>query len=582
MNSIKRLPDKVSNKIAAGEVIERPASVVKELVENSIDADSKTIDIRINEGGKELIQVIDDGFGMTMQDAEIALKRFSTSKIFSFEDLEHLATFGFRGEALSSIASVSLLELKTKTKSEEEGTYLRSEGGENCNIKKIPWNRGTSISIKNIFFNTPVRRKFQKNALSEARRIYRMFRYFALAYPELSFQLSHDNRRIWKLAPAGLLERMGDLFDSGINQHLLELSHSDEHFSVSGFISVPEWTRSTRNDQYLFLNKRYIKNKIIEHAVVQGYGQSLSHSGGFPFYVIMLETSPDRFDINIHPTKLEAKFQDERGLHHFISTAVKKALGVPKFEPARIDNGGSVFRSKSPVQEIHPVNSEVIQFKYEKPENGSVPELKQNQITSPDESDKPMGKNQIDPEKIWQVHKCYIFSQVKNGLIIIDQHTAHERILYEKALRMLNKGEKPSQQLLFPQTITLDKEDIIILSEILPHLEKLGFDIRIFGIDTAVIEAVPLEIRIGREIEILKNILEEYRKDEYKDLDVHDRLARSFACRSAIMKGDKLSKGEMFNLIDDLFATEFPYYCPHGRPTIIDMSLNDLNSKFLR
>ena len=579
MNKVKRLPESVSNQIAAGEVIERPASIVKELIENSIDAGSTSIEIRIEDGGKGSIQIIDNGCGMSMSDAEVSLERFSTSKIHSFSDLERLTTFGFRGEALSSIAAVSMLEMKTKDKQNEEGCLIKTEGGKINGYRKIPWKTGTTIAVKNLFYNTPVRRKFQKGTLSEKRQIYRVFRYCALAYPELSLSLYNDNRQIWKLTGSDLSTRILDLFDTGVRQHLIELSFTDNQFSLTGFFSVPEWTRSTRNDQYLFLNNRYIKNKIVEHAVYQGYGQTLSHTGGHPFYILKLSTSPDNYDINIHPTKLEATFHDDTGLHRLISSAIRNSLGIPKFEekPVRMkpaypdldrkDSGGSFE------PDFYKAESE--------PEELTIPAVSPTAIST----DTPVPEketNAVNPEKVWQVHQCFIFSQVKSGLMIIDQHTAHERILYEKALRMLTGGEKPSQQLLFPQTVKLDKELMIVLDGLIPHLEKLGFDLRIFGDDTAVIEAVPLGFKIGRETEVLKKILDEYQKDEYKDHDIHDRLAMSFACRSAIMKGDKLSKEEMINLIDDLFATEFPYYCPHGRPTVIDMSLNELNSRFHR
>jgi len=577
MTRIHRLPDHVTNKIAAGEVIERPASAVKELIENAIDAGCERVELRITEGGKEKIQIIDDGSGMNREDAAIALERFSTSKIQAFEDLESLVTFGFRGEALASIAAVSIIEMKTKTASDEEGTFLRAEGGKITQIKAIPWKKGTAITVKNIFFNTPARRKFQKTDLSEARQIYRVFRYYALAYPELHLSLYNDDRLIWRLQPAELSQRISDVFDPGVKQQLIEVAHQDAQFSVSGYISVPEWTRSTRSDQYLFLNKRFVKNRTVEHGVYQGYGQTLNHVSGHPFFVLMLSVSPDRYDINIHPTKLEARFQDDRGLHHFISQAVRNALGTPK-----IDVTLPIERFEKPVQEQQPHETAAIPFEHPHTDY-EIPSVIDKVPGEPVLPDQPQRvKYTVDREKIWQVHQCYIFSQVKNGLIVIDQHTAHERILYEKALRMLNQGEKPSQQLLFPQTLRLNKDEIIILNELLPHLDKLGFEIKIFGDDTAVIEAAPLEVRIGKENEVLQNILEEYQKDEYKDLDIYDRLARSFACRSAIMKGDKLTHDEMYKLIDDLFATQFPFYCPHGRPTIIDMSLKELNSRFYR
>ncbi|MFC1556691.1 DNA mismatch repair endonuclease MutL [candidate division KSB1 bacterium] len=586
MNRIKRLPPAVTNKIAAGEVIERPASVVKELIENAIDAGSAQIDIYLAEGGKKRIQVIDYGCGMTKDDAVMSLERFSTSKIGSFEDMDNLVTFGFRGEALASIAAVSIMEMKTKTEHEKAGVVVKSEGGTVKDVRELPWNTGTSIVVNNLYFNTPARRKFQKNALSETRQIYRVFRYFALAYPDLCFSLHNDDRCIWNLKQADLKQRINDLFDPSVGKNLLEINREDDACSVKGFIGVPEWTRSTRNDQYLFLNKRHIKNKAVEHGVYHGYGTTLSHGAGHPFYILMMQLSPHLFDINIHPAKLEARFQDERGIHRFISHAVREALGVPE-----------ILNARTPVSILQKPANQEKEIKVDKSSFGNDSHVdspvlidfphKERDKKEPvlNDTQQRMAENAhpaFEHEKIWQVHNCYIFSQVKSGLIIIDQHVAHERILYEKAQRRLKGAEKSSQQLLFPQLLKLDREEFVLANELLSEINDLGFDIKLHDEDTIIINAVPLEIKRGRELSVLKNMLEEYRKDEYKDHSVHDKLAASFACRSAIMKGDKLSADEMFRLIDDLFATEFPYYCPHGRPTIIDLSLNELNAKFYR
>jgi len=582
MNLIQKLPVGVANKIAAGEVVERPSAVVKELIENSIDAGSQHIDIYIIEGGKERIQVVDDGSGMSQEDAVMSLERFSTSKIFEFEDLEKLTTFGFRGEAVASIASVSLMEIKTKYDESREGVLVRCEGGDVIEVRSIPWNKGTSVTVNNLFFNTPARRKFQKNALSEARQIYRVFRYYALAYPELYLSLHHDGRCIWRLQPADLIQRISDVFDPKIRNNLIKVSFQNNLYSLFGYTSIPEWTRSTRNDQYLFINKRYIKNRTVEHGVYQGYGTTLGHSAGHPFFILMLTLPPDLYDINIHPSKLEAKFQDERGIHHLFSHAVRSCLGLTDMmdysetagKKNELSQGNSERFPEQHTSTAHTVERAPLELDFEGQRS------KNDKGVSTDDS--AIGEKLIDREKVWQVHNCYIFSQVKNGLIIIDQHVAHERILYEKALRRLEGGEKPSQQLLFPQAVQLDKDEIIILRELLPDLSKLGFGIKVSETDTILIESTPLEIKAGREINTLRNIFEEYQKDEYKDLSVYDRLAMSFACRSAIMKGDKLTVDEMYKLIDDLFATEFPYFCPHGRPTVIDFSLNDLNARFLR
>ncbi|MCP4723928.1 MAG: hypothetical protein GY863_02770 [bacterium] len=525
---------------------------------------------------------------MDREDALLSLERFTTSKINRFDDLEGLSTFGFRGEALASIASVSILEIRTKTPEDNEGILLRAEGGENISIKEIPWHRGTSITVNSLFYNTPARRKFQKNAVSETRQIYRVFRYFSLAYPELYFSLYNGERLIWKLTPGNLKKRVEELFDNkSISESLIEVDYVDPLYKLKGFISIPDFTRNTRNDQYLFLNKRYIKNRTADHGIYQGYSSTLSHGPGHPFYILFLEMPADRFDINIHPTKLEARFHDDRSLHHCFSDAVKKALGSPLPETRSEDAGAGNGQGLSQKLEF-----DISRFNIQdRDQQLDFPTSEKTIKKEPDSAERrndpvgdrvSMSRHAVDSDKVWQVHQCFIFAQVKSGLIIIDQHTAHERILYEKALKMLYEGEKPSQQLLFPLTVTLTKDSMLVLNEILSFLEKLGFQIKIFGEDTAVIEAAPLEIKGGREEVVLNKMLEEYQNNEYKDLDIHDRVARTFACRSAIMKGDRLSTEEMYKLIDDLFATDFPFYCPHGRPTVIDMSLKELNEKFIR
>ncbi len=583
-DKIKRLPSNVTNKIAAGEVVERPASAVKELIENSIDAGSKNIEIRLIEGGKERIQIIDDGCGMSRNDAKISLERFSTSKIEVFEDLEKLVTFGFRGEALASIAAVSIMEIRTRSEEEPEGSILKSEGGSILSIREIPWNRGTSITVGNIFFNTPARRKFQKNALSESRQIYRIFRYFSLAYPELRLSLYNDERCIWNLQPSDLKQRITDVISPGTADKLISIDADNGLYKLYGYISIPDWTRGTRNDQYVFINRRFVKNRTIEHGIFQGYGTTLSQAGRYPLYVLKLETDPDLFDINIHPSKLEARFQDERGLHRFFSEAVYNALCLKGSAPPVYKSTSGKLSERVP-EGINPTgmdnfgqSNNVELSLFEKDHH-----LKQPAIPSPGDQERDVLSGKImESEKVWQVHNCYIFSQVRSGLVIIDQHVAHERVLYEKALKRLQGNEKLSQQLLFPQTLQLSNDEFIRIRELFSELKKLGFEIKIFSDNTIVIESVPLEVRQGREVETLKNILEEFEKDEYKDLAANERLAASFACRSAVKKGDKLSVDEMYKLIDDLFATEYPYHCPHGRPTIIDFNLKEINSRFLR
>jgi len=566
MNStIKILPETVVNKIAAGEVIERPSSVIKELIENSIDANAKNIEVRIKNGGKDLIQVIDDGIGMSEKDAQLSFERHATSKINSFEDLQKIKTFGFRGEALSSIASVSIMELKTKAQTEKEGIFIRIAGGNQEEMKKIPWNAGTSNTVNTLFFNVPGRRKFLKSNLSESRQIYATFKKTSLANTPISFQLFNDDKIVWKLKKDTLENRLTQLFNEELVENAIRIHKEIYGLHATGFIAKPDYARKIRGEQFLFVNKRPIKNRMVHHALITGYGETIA-KGDIPFYCIFIDIDPNIIDINVHPTKSEIKFKNESQVYSFIVNSVRESLSS-KEKILHMPQQDSQNRHYVPEQRS-----------FDRQKGQKSEEINQTEL----ELQADITEKKIERENIWQIHNKYIISQIKSGLVIIDQHAAHERILFEKFLKYLRTGAQTSQKLLFPVSLKLTKEDFIILHELMGMLNKIGFNIRILENESGVIDAIPTYIRRGKEETIVQEMISEYKREEFSNFDKEHKLAASFACRGSIMSGDQLSLNEMNQLIDELFATEFPFFCPHGRPTVIDLTLRELDKKFQR
>ena len=584
-------------------MVDRPSSVVKELVENSLDAGATEITIIVKDGGKSLIQVVDNGQGMTENDAILSFERHSTSKISTVEDLHRIETLGFRGEALASIASVSMVEMKTRIPEEAEGTLLKLEGGLVKTLEKTAWQQGTSLSVKNLFFNTPARRKFMKTDNAEYRHILTVINRFLLSYPEVSFTLYRNTQQVFHYPGQSLEERIGAVFGEKYPENIISVDFEFAGIHVSGYVGNMDLFRASRGYQYLFLNRRYIVNKSLNYAVSLAYGTILPH-GNYPFYRLNLSLDPEKVDVNVHPSKIEVRFEDERMVFRSILNGVKEALNsaqavpvlrapedVPEFfEPIR----------KPPFQGT-PSDSNNLHFPFEfrqsqrEPQPVGLPSEREETISS-EENQEPVGKeylgagrpqikqqlykaSQGERVSVWQLHKKYIFSQIKSGLIIIDQHLAHERILFEQAMEHFNKRPPSSQQLLFPRTVELNTEDFEVLREIQYYLSKLGFIVKNFGGRTVVIEAVPTDIR-GDEEAILRQIIDDYKNLEERD--IREKVAASFACKSAIKAGDLLSQEEMISLIDGLFATKNPYFCPHGRPVIVTIPLEELDKRFLR
>lgn len=583
------LPELLANKIAAGEVIQRPDSVVKELMENALDAGATTVQVIIKEGGKDSIQVTDDGAGMDEQDAVASFLRHATSKIATYEDLEEIRTYGFRGEALASVAAVAQVTLKTRRPEDETAVVVKVAGSDQS-VSRDARAPGTTVTVQNLFYNVPARRKFLKSTNTEFRHIYDTVQRNALAHPDLAFEFISDGETVFRLKPGTLEQRLLDLFGQRSFESLIPLSEETDFLSVHGYIGKPEFGQKSRLGQYLFLNNRFIVNKSISYAVHSAY-ETLMIKGSFPFFLLFLAIDPRRIDVNVHPSKLEAKFDDEQGVHRFVASVARKALAaagaVPALSMTDIDprSGETSFRFTS---RQHVWNDRAPQQNtaWTFPQRERV-DLQTGELlgaagaaVQSHDGERP---EQAGGQLLWQLHNRYILSQIRNGVMIVDQHVAHERILYEQALDRMDRGLRASQQLLFPVTLELTPGDAALLEELMPWFEQLGFDLKPFGRNTVVVEGVPQDVRPGNEQAILNEMLEQYKEyQEHSPTDVRDTIAKSYSCRTAIKSGDQLSEAEMRSLIDQLFATKMPYVCPHGRPVLLRISTEELDRRFGR
>jgi DNA mismatch repair protein MutL len=616
---IKILPENLANKIAAGEVVQRPESVVKELMENSIDAGAGSIDLIIKKAGKSLIQVFDDGSGMSEEDAVLCIQKHATSKIFSYDDLERINTFGFRGEALSSIASVSQLEIRTERKEDETGILVRVEGTGEITLEKGSFPKGTSVSVKNLFYNIPARRNFLKTDATELKHLIDTFNKISLSYPEINFNFYNDSELIFNYNKGNLENRIKEVFADNMLDALVPVEERTEYLSVYGYIGKPSFLKKSKGSQFLFLNRRYVQSRQINHAVFSAY-ENILDKGDYPFFILFVEINPEKIDVNIHPSKLEVRFNDEKDIYNFILAVVKKSLGMHDLVPSvsfkkDMESPFDVpFESEEKIF-INPFSKENTdpdsKSKIQQQKNYSSPSYTDDEIdllfgslNSPPAGQEEKVKHPFDesnleifhhePKKavppgetespfLIQLHNKYILSQIKSGLMIVDQHAAHERILYEKALKKLDADLPFSQQLLFPKTLKTDPGTFLILKEINPFLFKLGFEIKFFSGNTVVIEGVPDDIQNGNEEKILLEIIDEYLNNQKeKKLEERDNLAKSYSCHTAIRAGERLDEREMRSLIDQLFATSMPYVCPHGRPIVVKLSLDEFDRRFGR
>jgi len=616
MQKIKILPENLANKIAAGEVVQRPASVVKELVENSIDSGADEIIIYIKNGGKDLIQIVDNGEGMSEDDLLLAFEPHATSKIYELSDLEKIQTLGFRGEALPSIASVAMVEARSCQEGLQEGRQLIVKGGVMNSIEPIPMRNGTSIFVRKLFFNTPARRKFLKSANTEFRHIVEIIRKFALGYPEVKIQFYSNESEIFNLDKGNLKDRIGELFTKNYSDKLIQIENSQDGISLNGFVGNLDLVRKKSAEQYLFVNNRLVVDRMMNSAVYSAYS-SLIERGEFPFFVLKLDLNPEEIDVNVHPSKTEIKFQNEWNIYQFIKNSVSSKLGkitqmIPQmskynpndFQSAKYSpsggqlnnsfNNNSNFQRNKPLSEKE-LNSQLsLQMKPNKQivEDESFENKSSNEEFSFDDRvnrfisslDGMKDAQENTPySNIWQIHNKYIMAQISSGLIIIDQHVAHERILFEQALKSFNnKLNRSGQQLLFPISLELKPDDFSMLLDILPSLQKLGFSMREFGKNTIILEAVPSNIQKLRERNIILEILDDYKKNNKVNNPITYKIAASYSCKAAIKAGEKLEIDEMQRLIDELFQTGNPYFCPHGRPIIVNLSLDELDKRFER
>ena len=609
---IQLLPDAIANQIAAGEVVQRPASALKELLENAVDAGATHIHVVVKEAGKQLIQVIDNGKGMSPTDARMSFERHATSKIRSAEDLFAIQTFGFRGEAMASIAAVSQVELKTRTGDSDIGTLIQIEGSEVKKQEAAALPVGTSIAMKNLFFNVPARRNFLKSNPVEMRHIVDEFQRVALAYPAIAFTLKQGELETYNLLPGKLSQRIVSLFGKTIQQQLVPCEETTPHVTIQGYIGKPEYAKKTRGEQFFFVNNRFIKSSYLHHAVSTAF-EGLIQADQHPFYVLFLTIDPATIDINVHPTKTEIKFEDERTIYSILRAAVKQALGAHQVSPALDFSLDVNFQENwiKNTQNSEAVDREYSYKTYNTPEfqrgsvlgwerlfeGNSTPTTTQ-QISSADREGHELLtfpskaipgdisqalENDVSTGTTFQVEKSYIVAQMSTGLLILDQQFVHERILYERYLKQLQTAQGASQQCLFPTVLTLNPSDFALVMDMLPELLSLGFQVDEFGKDTVVIRGVPAETQVKNEKELFEGLLEQYKnfKDELS-LDKKENLARSLAKRSAIKKGQKLATQEMETLVGQLFACPNPNYSPSGNKTFVKLDLTSIHAFFAK
>ena len=615
---IHLLPDAVANQIAAGEVVQRPASAVKELLENAIDSGADKIQLIVKEAGKALIQVIDNGCGMSFTDARMCFERHATSKIRKADDLFAIRTMGFRGEAMASIAAIAQVELKTRRHEDELGTQLCIEGSAITSQEPCSTAAGTSVCIKNLFYNTPARRNFLKGNSIETRHIIDEFQRVALAYPQVFFTLHHDSQEIFHLPAATLKQRIVHLFGNNYNQKLVPVQEDTSIIKLEGFVGKPEFARKTRGEQFFFVNNRFIRDNYLNHAVTSAF-EELLQDDSFPLYVLFISIDPSKIDINVHPTKTEIKYQDEKAIYAIIRSAVKRSLGQYNITPSldfNQETGFDQMITHKPFDQIVPPgisfnpdfnpffsavktasDTSVLHHSAERRKPNFVQNwdtlyaITQGKITEQQEIDTQQREVLVDNRQIsksserqlFQIHNRFILSQIKSGFMLIDQQAAHERILYERFLLQLENHSGVSQQTLFPQSISMSTSDFELLKSLLTDVRALGFDIREFGKNTVIVDGIPAELTRVNENEMLEKLLEGFKNNQSAlKLSKQDNLARTLAKNAAVSSGTYFSLEEMNQLIDQLFACKMPNVSLSGKPVIITYTLEELLQKFDR
>ncbi len=597
---IKLLPDSVANQIAAGEVIQRPASVVKELMENAVDAQSKNIIVIIKDSGKTLIQVIDDGNGMSETDARLSFERHATSKITTAQDLFAITTKGFRGEALASIAAVAMVELKTRKNDCETGIRVSISGSKVEAQEPCSCTAGSSFSVKNLFFNIPARRKFLKSDNAEIRHIVNEFQKIVLAHPDLRFVLQHNDNEIYNLSSGNLRQRIISVFGKQMNQELITLETETTLIRIKGFIGKPENARRTYGEQFFFVNNRFMKHPYFHKAVVEAY-QNILPVEAIPSYFIFLEADPASIDINIHPSKTEIKFEDERSIWQILMASVREALGRFNIVPSLdFENEALIeipVRSKTesmPEQPVIEINTQFNPFASEdrmrdrpglverfERENTANWEKLYSAFEKENENPQQIEKIRESQRKFFQIKNKYIFCPVKSGLMMIDQKRAHERVLFERFLDSLSNNRAVSQSDMFPVSLDLNPSDIFIIKEIGKDLELLGFSIDHSGKNQITLKGCPSGSSSSDPLETLEILLEDYKKSEADpSVGAKEKVAAAMAVASAIPYGKILDQSEMADLFDTLFACQSPNYSPKGKTVISIIPLEEIDKRF--
>ncbi|WP_405377326.1 DNA mismatch repair endonuclease MutL [Nonlabens sp. Asnod3-A02] len=605
---IKLLPDHVANQIAAGEVVQRPASVVKELLENAIDAGATQIQMIIKDAGKTLIQVIDNGKGMSMTDARMAFERHATSKISTADDLFNLHTKGFRGEALASVAAIAQISVKSKREEDDLGTLLEIEGSKITKQEPVVTSKGTMISVRNLFYNVPARRKFLKSDQVELRNITDEFHRVAMVHPEVAISFTHNDTSLFNLVKSTYRQRIVGIMGAKTNEKLVPVEEETELMSIRGFIGKPEFARKTRGLQYFFVNNRFIKHNYLNHAVASAF-EGLLKDKSNPSYFLYLTVPTDSVDINIHPTKTEVKFDDEHSLYAILRASVKHALGQfsvnsidfqqeKQYEvPYDVAKNGFTQAPKIEVDpDFNPFQQDSKPEKsYQAPTFQKPPSQPWESLyagieettqlideTHTEESTSSMfQQHEVEQRNIFQLQRKFIISTLKSGLLVINQQRAHERILYEKLLRQLTVQNGVSQQLLFPIKINLPVEEVAILIALQEELEHTGFLFKSLENNVVEIEGLPLELKEKDVPGVLEAVIAKEQHDLPENTySPADRLAQTMATSMSIKTGEVLNSEAMENLVDELFACKEPEVTSSGKKIFINLSGDSLNSKF--
>jgi DNA mismatch repair protein MutL len=654
---IQLLPDHIANQIAAGEVIQRPASAVKELMENAIDAGATDIQLIVTDAGKGLVQVIDNGKGMSATDARMAFERHATSKIKTIEDLFSLRTMGFRGEALASIAAVAQVELKTRRAEDELGTFIRIENSVVVQQEPVQCPVGTSISMKNVFFNVPARRNFLKSNTTELRNIIDEFTRVAMAFPDVKFGLTSNGQQVFALEKGSLKQRIVQLLGSQYNAKLVPIKEDTDYLTITGFVGKPETARKTRGDQYFFINNRFIKSAYLNHAVTHAYEDLLSKDS-YPSYVLFINLDPQHVDINVHPTKQEIKFEDEKIVYAFVQAAVKHALAQFSIAPS-LD-----FSLNADIQQLDAVSKPVT----EEIENKTITSSLYQTFTQKNQAHKiepggglrplptsPLGRSWVEAKQqtddikkaaqeaaglssppagemegagasgwqselaklreqlfevspktqyadleyemrpvsrekrfqwipetpLMQVHFAYIIAITNHGYLLINQQGAHERILYEQLQKAIFGKPIATQQSLFPVNIELQPADAVLLTELLPDMLQLGYQVEPFGNHSFIIHGTPADVDSGNEQKAVEQILEHYKNFNAEvKFSRREKLIRTLAWQQSIKAGRSLSDKEMRSLVEQLFLCSMPNTTPGGKPTYVEYPLDQLQRTF--